>query len=303
MKKSLDHLPEGKRRELEFVTQLIRDGFADAIKGRNAPRFKNGKLLKIVLFGSYARDDWVEDPVGRYFSDYDILVVVDHGDLTEVGEFWIPTENALLDALSEGKQLRTPVSVIYHSFDDVNQQLELGRYFFIDILNDGIVLFQEPDHPFAKPLKLTPEQALKETQDYYEEWFDSAEAFAKGAQYYQSIERPKEAAFNLHQAAERFYHCLVLVRTLYSPKTHNLNRLRKMSEDIEPLLKAVWPGENKFERRCYELIRAAYVKARYSRTYRINAEELAWIGERISLLQSLVRQACIDRIDTLAKAA
>jgi len=35
-----------------------------------------GKLLKIILFGSYARGDWVDDSVGRYLSDYDLLVVV-----------------------------------------------------------------------------------------------------------------------------------------------------------------------------------------------------------------------------------
>ncbi|KRB86547.1 nucleotidyltransferase [Sphingomonas sp. Root710] len=296
-------LPEGKRRELEFVVQLIRDGFAEAIERRKAERLKDGKLLKIILFGSYARGDWVEDPVGRYFSDYDILVVVDHEDLTDVPEFWLKTEDRLLDALSEGTRLRTPVSLIYHSLDDVNEKLRLGRYFFIDILRDGILLFSESGFPFARPQPLSPEQALRETQEYYEEWFESAVAFAKGAQYYRSIERPKESAFNLHQAAERLYHCLLLVRSLYSPKTHNLNRLRSQTEQLEPRLKAIWPSTNKFERRCYDLLRAAYVKARYSRQYRITDEELAWLGERVELLTALIRELCLERIEALAKAA
>lgn len=136
-------LPEGKRRELKFVVQPIRDGFAEAIEGRKAERLKDGKLLKIILFGGYARGDWVEDPVGRYFSDYDILAVVDHEDLTDVPEFWLKTEDRLLDARSEGSRLRTPVSLIYHSLDDVNEKLRLGRYFFIDILREGILLFSE----------------------------------------------------------------------------------------------------------------------------------------------------------------
>jgi HEPN domain-containing protein len=113
----------------------------------------------------------------------------------------------------------------------------------------------------------------------------------------------KEAAFLLHQTAERFYHCLFLVRTLYSPKTHNLNRLRQLAEDLEPRLKAVWPRESKFERRCFELLREAYVKARYSRHYRISAEELAWLAERIRLLKRIVREVCEQRIASLAEAA
>ncbi|MDV3482735.1 HEPN domain-containing protein, partial [Sphingobium yanoikuyae] len=168
---------------------------------------------------------------------------------------------------------------------------------------DGIALYEAPDHPFAEPQPLSPEQALKETQDYFEEWFESAEAFAKGAHYYRTIGRPKEAAFQLHQAVERFYHCLFLVRTLYSPKSHNLNRLRDLAEELEPSLKAVWPRETRFEKRCYALLRDAYVKARYSRSYRITEEELDWIAQRVTLLQTLVRQACESRIETLAQAA
>jgi len=35
-----------------------------------------------------------------------------------------------------------------------------------------------------------------------------------------------EAAFLLHQATERYFHCVLLVLTLYSPKSHKLNFLR-----------------------------------------------------------------------------
>jgi predicted nucleotidyltransferase/HEPN domain-containing protein len=303
MKTSLDHLPEGKRRELAHVDETVRAGVARATAQRTQPRYRNGRLLKIILFGSYARGDWVEDPVGRYFSDYDLLIVVNHDDLTDIAEFWEKTEAQFLADLSAGTVLRTPVSLIYHSLDDVNDKLRLGRYFFMDILRDGIALFEEPGHPFVEPQPLSPEQALKETQDYFDEWFESADAFVKGAQYYRSIERPKEAAFQLHQAVERFYHCLFLVRTLYSPKSHNLNRLRDLAEELEPSLKAVWPRDTRFEKRCYSLLRDAYIKARYSRAYRITEEELDWIAQRVSLLQNLVRDACESRIETLAKAA
>jgi predicted nucleotidyltransferase/HEPN domain-containing protein len=303
MKTSIDHLPEGKRRELGFVVETVREGFAFAITRRTMPKLRGGRLLKIILFGSYARGDWVEDPVGRYFSDYDLLVVVDREELTDVSEFWAKTEENLLEELASGTNLRTPVSIVYHSLDDVNEKLELGRYFFIDILRDGILLFEEPGHPFAEAKPLSPEQALRETQDYYDEWFESAVDFYQSAGDASSRGKTKLAAFLLHQATERFYHCLFLVRTLYSPKTHNLNQLRQLTEAVEPRLKEVWPRETKFERRCYELLREAYVKARYSRHYRISAEQLEWLSERVELLQSIVRNICEQRIADLAEAA
>jgi predicted nucleotidyltransferase/HEPN domain-containing protein len=303
VKENLDHLPEGKRRELEFVVGVIRDGFAKAIAHRTQPRFRSGKLLKIILFGSHARGDWVDDPVGRYHSDYDLLVVVDHEDLTDVPEFWAKTEDRLVEEVTSAKALRTPVSVIYHSIDEVNEKLELGRYFFMDIVREGIVLHEEPGYPLAEPRPLSSEEALGETREYYEEWFGSAGEFLDDFRSNLERGRLKKAAFELHQATERFYHCLILVRTLYSPKTHNLNRLRKLAEEEAPELIPVWPRDKKFERRSYELLRSAYVNARYSRHYRITAEELEWLGSRIDLLQGLIRALCEQRIEALAAAA
>ena len=303
MSNSLEHLPEGKRHELAFVVDALRKGFAFATARRTMPKVRGGKLLKIILFGSYARGDWVEDPVGRYFSDFDLLVVVDREELTDVPEYWARTEEKLLEELASGKHLRTPVSLIVHSLDDVNEKLKLGRYFFIDILRDGVLLFEEPDYPFAKAQPLSPGQALQETQDYYDEWFESAVGMLDTSNYSMTNGRLKESAFLLHQATERFYHCLFLVRTLYSPKTHNLNQLRALTEAVEPRLKEVWPRETKSERRCYELLREAYVKARYSRHYRISAEQLEWLSGRVKLLQSIVRSICEQRIADLAEAA
>jgi uncharacterized protein len=303
MKSSLQHLPEGKRRELSLVVDVLREEFARAIALRTQPKFRNGKLLKIILFGSYARGDWVEDPVGRYFSDYDLLVVVNHDDLTDVPEFWLRAEERLTQLVGEGRDLRTPVSPIYHSLNDVNEKLRLGRYFFMDIVRDGITLYEETGHPFVEPQPLSREEALRETRDYFEEWYKSASNFQQLAAEAASRAMLKEAAFLLHQATERFYHCLFLVRTLYSPKTHNLNRLREQAEALEPTLKAVWPIESKSERRCYELLRAAYVKARYSRHYRIGSEELSWIAERVELLRAKVQSACKQRIEGLSQAA
>jgi len=303
MKTSLDHLPEAKQRELALVVEIVRSGFSFAIARRTMPRLRGGRLLKIVLFGSYARGDWVEDPVGRYFSDYDLMVVVDREGLTDVSEFWARTEEGLLAELASGDNLRTPVSLIYHSLEDVNEKLSLGRYFFMDIVRDGIVLFEEPGHPFAEPKPLSPAEALAETRDYFEEWFESADRRFELARAALAKCYLKEAAFDLHQTTERLYHCLFLVRTLYSPKTHNLNQLRQLAEAIEPRLKEVWPRSTKFERRCYELLRDAYVKARYSRHYRISGEQLAWLAGRVEVLQAIVAELCEARIAELAEAA
>ncbi len=299
MNRRLDHLPSAKRRQLKWVIDTIREGFAEAIAQRTAPRLRDGKLLKIILFGSHARSDWVSDPIGRYFSDFDLLVVVDHVDLTDFPEFWSKTDGILLDALIAGDFLRTPVSLIVHDIDDVNQQLELGRYFFMDIVREGIVLFEEPGHPFAEAQPLSPVDALKESETYYNGWLTSADRFFTNARENAERKWNNEAAFLFHQTTERYYHTLFLVLTLYSPKTHNLNQLRKLADGLDPSLAAIWPHETKFQKRCYELLREAYVKARYSPHYRITAEELAWLEERVGMLRDRVRALGEARLASL----
>ena len=61
----------------------------------------------------------------------------------------------------------------------------------------------------------------------------SASELQEGAQFHMSRGHANQAAFNLHQAAERLYQCLFLVRTLYTPKHAQLNRLRALAEDME----------------------------------------------------------------------
>jgi uncharacterized protein len=49
-------------------------------------------------------------------------------------------------------------------------------------------------------------------------------------------------------------------------------------------------------RRAFELLREAYVNARYSPHYSISDEQLAWLGDRIAVLQGLVREVCERRL-------
>ena len=75
MKTALDHLPASKRRQLGHVVRVLFEEFEIATRLATQD-WKAGRILKVILYGSHARGDWVDDPVGRYTSDYDILVVV-----------------------------------------------------------------------------------------------------------------------------------------------------------------------------------------------------------------------------------
>lgn len=295
MRSNLDHLPQSKQRELAHVRRVLIEEFEAAHATGTLKWKKAGRLFKLVLYGSYARGDWVDDPVGGYQSDYDILIVVNDERLTEF-EYWSAAEDRLMRDTTITHALSAPVNFIVHSLSDVNSQLEKGRPFFVDIVTQGIALYEAEGFPFAAPRDLPPEEARAEAQKYFDEWFPSAERRLDLAVTALSKGYLKEAAFDFHQATERFYHCVLLVYRLYSPKSHRLNFLRSHAEEIAPELVVAWPRGDKFSRRCFELLRQAYVNARYSPHYEISDEELRWLGERVSELKKLVKAVCENRL-------
>ena len=127
----------------------------------------------------------------------------------------------------------------------------------------------------------------------------SAETFIHLFETSQKIGRLNEAAFLLHQAAERAYHCILLVLTNYTPATHNLKHLRSLTESRDERLRPIWPQDTKEHRRRYELLKRAYIDARYSVHYKITEEELDYLSERVQLLHTTARQICEERLAEL----
>ncbi|GAA4035527.1 nucleotidyltransferase and HEPN domain-containing protein [Sphingomonas rosea] len=305
MRTDLDHLPPAKQRELERVVQILFEEFKDATAIATSTWKKQARILKVILYGSYARGGWVDEPhtAKGYQSDFDLLIIANHEKLTDRVEFWSSAEDRLNRELAITRTLRTPVNFIVHTLAEVNQGLTEGRYFFIDIARDGIALYQSDATDLPEPQPKTPGQALAMAQEYFEEWLPSAEKRLEIARFDLSRGFLKDAAFDFHQAAERYYHCVLLVCTFYTPHVHNLGFLRTQAERIDPRLIEVWPRETKAERARFEKLKEAYVKARYSKHYRITDEELVWLGERVEQLGQVVQAICEDRIRLLERSA
>ena len=298
MRTDLDHLPDAKRRELERVVAVLIEEFAGA-HGEAVGKRRRGRIGKVVLYGSYARGGWVDEPhtAKGYQSDYDLLVIVDQDELTD-GKHWERAEERFTAERMAGR-LRTPVNLIVHTLQEVNDGLAHGRYFFMDVARDGIALYQADDSELLTPKPRTPAQALAQATEYFEEWFPAAMKRFESARFLIDKRYSNQAAFDLHQTAESLYHCILLVCTFYTPHVHNLGFLRTQAERLDRRLVDAWPRESRRERALFEKLKAAYVKARYSRHYRITADELAWLAERVEVLGQVVHAVCSERVQEL----
>jgi len=300
MRTDLDHLPPAKQRELERVVQILFEEFEAANADATGDR-RRARIRKIILYGSYARGGWIDEPhtAKGYQSDFDLLVIVSQKEVADRATYWYKAEERLNRERAITKTLQTPVNFIVHTLQQVNDGLAHGRYFFMDIAKDGIAIYDGDDTELHEPKPKTPDQAYEMAKEYYDEWFPSASQFHGSAKH--SIEQGwfKKAAFDLHQATERLYHCVLLVCTFYTPHNHNIGFLRTQAERLDRRLHGIWPMDNRRERAMFEKLKDAYVKARYSKHYRITEEELAWLGARVEDLGKVVHEVCSERLAAL----
>ncbi len=284
MKKSLAHLPEYKRQELKQAVRIIRQHFRSA--------------HMIILFGSYARGDWVEDThteghiLHEYISDFDILVITRLKKTAEKHAKQSRVDNQIL----LHKAIKTPVSVIYHSIRQVNDRLKEGRYFFSDIKKEGILLYDSEKMKLERTRRMNPKKRKKLAQEDFKMWFTSAKQFYSHFESDLKKRWYKIAAFELHQATERFYSAVLLVFSNYRPRSHNIERLGKWASSHDGEFLKIFPRATEDQDRIFKLLKKAYVDARYKKEYRITKKELEYLANRVRKLQRLTKKTCKGKI-------
>ena len=299
MRNDVDHLPQVQQDELARAAQILLNEFSAAIAGATQPWKKNGKVRKIILFGSYGRNDWVDDAENGYRSDFDLLIIVSHADLTDIADYWYVAEDKIL----RDESIARPVNIIVHTLDEVNRGLKRGEYFWVDIARDGVELYGLAGCELAAPMPLTASDAYEMASAYFADWLARIDTAIEGADFYIGKGHNNDAAFTLHQAAERAYTCFLLVRSQYVPRSHNLKFLRSLAEDREPRLASCWPRASKLDRRRFELVKRAYVEARYSASYEVDSEDLQAIRVAVTMLRDTVEAVSREWLDSLGHKA
>ncbi|MCL6655296.1 nucleotidyltransferase [Agrobacterium rubi] len=305
MKCSLDHIPPRKQRELARALEILHEEFEDALGDGTADFKKRGRILKIILFGSYARGTFVDEPhtMKGYRSDFDLLVIVNNRKLTDFAEYWYKAA----DRLIRDSFIETPAQFIVHSRREVNTQLKEGHYFFSDIRKEGIVLYELDDEPLAEPKPLTGEERLRVAREHFDQRYAEANVVLETARFQLGESRKQGgawtnwSAFSLHQAVEQLYSCVLLTLTNYGPASHNIKFLRSLAEEQDFRLVEAFPRDHHRERAWFNTINEAYVKARYSNHFEISEEALVWLGERTSHLLELVKDVCDEHIGQLER--
>jgi len=270
------------------------------------------KLTMVIVFGSYARGDWVEDAyekdgrIEAYQSDLDIMLVFKKGG--DAGAYKADAVIKKIDYLLE-KYVLHPlrhkdmipghpnINFKYESINSLNKQLELGRYFFTDVKKEGIVIYDTGEFQLAEPKELPWEKIKDIAQFDYDYWFNNGKEFLIDCKNCIERNNYNKAAFELHQATESLYDAIWLVCGGYKPKTHDLKELKGTTHQYctSELMK-IFSCTNEEEKKSFELLCDAYVKARYDRNYKITLEQLNYLIAEVEKLQAITERICLERL-------
>lgn len=288
MKTSLNILEKSKQQEINKILELIFDIWKDFIK----PEI-------IILFGDYIC--WNNDinnlvkewnQVLEYKTIIQILLITKKP--TQEKNMRLSRE--IISKIKNTKDIINPVNIIIEDIFSFNQWIKESRYFYLDILNDWILLYDSEKYKIKEIKKLNNNEIKKIQKDDFNNWFIIANEFF--IDYKNAFERKsyKIAIFYLHQSSELFITCYLLVKTWYKPKTHDLDILYSKLKEQTNYLNYWFDLSLDKEIRYFEILRSAYIDSRYKKNYIIDLDDLLFIANRIIQLRDKIKWLCLQEL-------
>lgn len=295
MKNSINFLPERKQNDLRELVGLIRDEVRD--------------VVMIILYGSYAKNTYVECDERRdfgvktyYTSDYDLLVVTKKRLGVREGTVATRVNARFMDG--RDNEFQTRPQLINESVSKLNDALSEGRYFYVEILAQGIMLYDSGEYRLATPRELDYTEIKGMAEAYYKDKYSDAEDFLFHVKIAQERGTYQMCSFMLHQATENFIKTIPLVYVLYGYKEHDLEFLIEKCKPYTLNLAKVFPRDTDEEERLFKLLQRAYIEARYNKkNFTVTQADIDALIPRIELLRDIVEKVCRERIDEYSRLA
>ena len=285
MKQSITYLPTKKQDDLNDIVKLIREKLPQA--------------EIIILYGSYARNEYVDFDQRTEFgitttfrSDYDILVVT-HGISTADAAHKLDNVE---DIYYKDPETQTPLSFINDDIKQFNKDLEEGRYFYTQLQQEGIILYNSEKFKLAQKRELNYSEIKQQAEEYFNEKYQTAIEFFDHTKFDYERGRYKMSSFDIHQTCENLIYAVKLVFTLQNPRQHNLSKLFASVKKYSPDFLKIFPCNTEEEKRIFNIAKLAYVQARYNPEFVVTKHDIDLLMPKVEQLFELVKRICEQQI-------
>ncbi len=280
-----ENIPQKRLDELNFVLDTIKKELGT----------KDVEIDKIILFWSYARWNFVVEDIKEkeeFRSDFDILIITKK-DLWE--EEWT-LSMYLTDIIKKTSKIKQPVTLIIENLNHINTMLKMWRYFYADIKREWVVLLDNSWIELSEYKELTKEERQEMMKEDYEMWYPKGNDFFDWYKFYMEKDKFNLSSFHLHQSVECYMTAYLLVKTQYKEKTHDLTHLYTKLKQSDSRFNIWFNFEYSKEFITFQLLREAYVWARYDKNYKITKEQLEFLENKVLTLKQLVKELCEEEI-------
>lgn len=284
MKENIEILKKDKQQEIIKILKIILEIWKDHIKPE-----------MVILFGDYINwnntinnlvREW--DQIVEYKTVIQILVITKKP--TQEKNMRLSRE--IVSKIKCNKNIINPVNIIIEDIFSFNQWIKEKRYFYLDILNEWILLYDSKRYKIQNTKKLNQIEIKQIQKEDFESWFDIANEFY--IDYINAFQRKsyKMAIFYLHQSTELFITCYLLVKTWYKPKTHDIEILYSKLKQQTSSLNYWFDLENKNDIYYFEILRWAYINSRYKKDYNIKPQDLLFLANKVIQLRDKINKLC-----------
>lgn len=256
----------------------------------------------IILYGSYARgthvlwdERWDFGTHTTFQSDLDILVVTEKGEPWKQERKLGRSVNKKYEAIFAERRHPSP-QIIVENIHALNKALGEKRYFYTDVVKDGIVIYDNQKFQLAPPRDLSYREIKDIAQEEFDEVFPFGKEFLRHGYTDKECEQYKMGSFQLHQACERFYYAVTLVFAHHKPRCHELIKLLAMTKRFSRELACVFPVDTPENFNSYDLLCRAYIEARYNKAFKVNAEQYEYMITYTEKMKEVVYRICTEQL-------
>jgi POT family proton-dependent oligopeptide transporter len=276
----------------------------------------NKKIAFILLFGAVVRRgqekafDEKEEMTDGYINNYNFLIVTKfrkHANPNKSSELEKEIRKKLV---SKGIELKTQIfkvpelrkSVIgdsvsnkiiikIESIDQFNLRSESTRLF-----KEGILLYNANKIKLLEPKQITNDRRKEIARKSYKHWYNQGLDFIKSYEMLRNVISNNLLVLYLHQAAESFYNCSLMVLTGNKPHCHELERLNYLLCKESNRFLDVFSTSSKEEKECFKLLEDGYINSRYNPDYLVSNKQLEYLFEKVENLKEITKEVCDKEI-------
>lgn len=286
MKKDISFLNSEKQNELELIIEIIKNSWDKILRAE-----------QIIVFWEYIYKDenihnFVQEWDQRIFyaQTMNILVITGKPRTEKNMKF----SREITGKIKMTKEISSFTNILVEDIYSVREWIQEGRYFYLEIITSWILLYDSEKYKIKTNPNLTLEDIFTIKKENFFAWSEIAEDFF--IDYQNAFQRwsLQIAIFHLHQCVELYMTCYLIVKTWYKPKTHDLEILYSYLKTNSKVFNAFF--DLSCEDNYFQLLRWAYINARYNQKYEVKREELEFLEKRVLFLKECVRNLCLQEL-------